>query len=334
MLKTMREGSAFFVKGVMAFVVITFVGTIFIVWGVKSAPGDLGRRGVVAVVGNQEITADEVRTALQKQMEYYKQLLGDKFDEKIFEALNIRQQVLEGLIRRALMLQYADRNGLAVSWATVDDTFRKLPAFQGPDGQYSKQRAEDILRANRMSYDRLRDDLRADLTVRNVQGLVQSAAKVSDAEARQQFDQMHRRLTVEAAELPAGEEGKKIADAITVAVGKGKSLAEAAKEVGKPLKTFGPFQATTPPKDIPDPDVFRQAADILQPGEMSPLVSGQKASYLLKLVAVQPPSQEEFEKEKATFEMQLLSAKRELVLADWLRELRRQGNVSIEGDAL
>jgi hypothetical protein len=50
MLKTMREGSAFFIKGVMVVVVLTFVGTIFVVWGVKSTPGELGRRGVIAVV--------------------------------------------------------------------------------------------------------------------------------------------------------------------------------------------------------------------------------------------------------------------------------------------
>ncbi len=334
MLKTMREGSAFFIKGVMGFVVLTFVGTIFVVWGVKSAPGDLGRRGIVAVVGSREITADEVRSALNKQMEYYKQLLGDKFDEKIFEAMNVRQQVLEGLIRRALILQYAENNGLMVGWAEVDDTFRRLPVFQGPDGQYSKQRAEDILKANRITYDRLRDDLRADLTVRNVQSLIQSAAKVSDGEARERFNQMNRQLTVEAAELPTGEDGKKLADTITVAVGKGKTLAEAAKEAGKPVKTLGPFAATAAPKDVADPDVVRQAADVLAPGEMSPLVTGQKASYLLKLVSAQPPSPEAFEKDKTTFEMQLLSAKREMVLSDWLRELRRQANVTIEGDAL
>jgi hypothetical protein len=334
MLKTMREGSAFFVKGVMLFVVITFVGTIFVVWGVKSAPGDLGRRGVVAVVGDREIMADEVREAVRRQEDYYKQLLGDKFDEKLLQALNVRQQVLEGLIRRALVLQYAEHNGLAVSWAEVDDTFREIPAFKGSDGQYSKQRAEDILRANRVSADRVREDLRADLTVRNVQSLVAGSVKVSEAEARQRFDQMRRQLTVEVAELPAGDDGKKIADAITVDVGKGKSLADAAKGAGKPVKTLGPFPVTAPPKDIPDPDVFRQAAAVLQPGEMSPLVSGQKASYLLKLVSVQPPTQEEFDKEKATFETQLLSAKREMVLSDWFRELRRQAKVTVEGDAL
>ena len=334
MLKTMREGSAFFIKGVMLFVVVTFVGTIFVVWGVKSAPGELGRRGVVAVVGNREIMADDVREAVRRQTEYYKQLLGDKFDEKMLEALNVRQQVLEGLIRRALVLEYAEHNGLQVSMSEVDDTFREIPAFKGPDGQYSKQRAEEILRVNRVSPDRVREDLRTDLTVRKVQGLVQSSVKVSEAEARQRFDQMRRQLTLQVAELPAGDEGKKVADAITVAVGKGKSLEEAAKEAGKPVKTLGPFPATSPPQGIPDPEAFRQAASGLQPNEMSPLVTGEKASYLLKMVAVQPPSQEEFDKNKAAFQAQLLGAKREMVLADWFRELRRQGKVTVEGDAL
>ena len=41
MLKKMREGSAYFIKGVMLVVAITFIGTIFVVWGVKSTPGDL-----------------------------------------------------------------------------------------------------------------------------------------------------------------------------------------------------------------------------------------------------------------------------------------------------
>ncbi len=334
MLKTMREGSAFFIKGVMLFVVITVSGTIFVVWGVKSAPGDLGRRGIVAVVGDREITADQVREAVRRQEEYYKQLLGDKFDEKLFQALNLRQQVVDSLIRRALVLQYAERNRLEASWAEVDDAFREIPAFKDPDGHYSSKRAEELLRANRMSADRVREDLRADLTVRNVQTLLMGSVKVSDAEARQRFDQMRRQLTVEVAELPAGDDGKKIADAITVEVGKGKSLEDAAKAAGKPVKTLGPFPVTAPPKDIPDPDVFRQAAAVLQPGEMSPLVSGQKASYLLKLVRVQPPSQEEFDKDKSTFETQLLSAKREMVLTDWFRELRRQAKVTVEGDAL
>src|SRR5574342_647155 len=115
MLKTMREGSAYFVKGVMLAVVAAFIGTIFVVWGVKSTPGDLARRGIVATVADTAISTDDYQQALRRQLDMYKQLLGDKVDAKMLESMNIKQQVLNGLIRRILVRQYADRTGIDIS---------------------------------------------------------------------------------------------------------------------------------------------------------------------------------------------------------------------------
>jgi len=89
MLKRMREGSAYFIKGVMLVVVIAFVGTIFVVWGVKSTPGDLARRGVVATVAGTDIMAQDYHQALRQQIEMYKQLFGDRFDQKMVDSLNL-----------------------------------------------------------------------------------------------------------------------------------------------------------------------------------------------------------------------------------------------------
>ena len=333
MLKTMREGSAFFIKGVMLLVVVTFIGTIFVVWGVKSTPGELGRRGVVAVVGNTEILADDYQQVYRRQVEMYKQLFGDKFDEKLIESMNLKQQVLDRMIQRALVLQYADKNNLAVGSEELVAEIQRIPAFGGQDG-FNRQRYLDILKANRLTPDRFEAEMRRDLTERKVEGLIRDSVKVSDAEALEVFQQVKRELTVEVAQLPAGEEGKKLADAITVAVGKGKTLAAAGQEAGVPVKVYGPFPAMVPPKEIPDPEAFRQAASVLRSGEMSPLVTGQKASYLLRLVSQKDPSTEEFTKEKPTFQMQVLLGKREAVLADWIRELRQTAKVVVEPDSL
>ena len=69
MLKRMREGSAYFIKGVMLLVVLAFVGTIFVVWGVQSTPGNLGRRCVVASVSGTEISVDDYQQVLRQQIE-------------------------------------------------------------------------------------------------------------------------------------------------------------------------------------------------------------------------------------------------------------------------
>jgi hypothetical protein len=331
MLKTMREGSAFFIKGVMVFVVVTFVGTIFMVWGVKSTPGELGRRGVIAVVGNTEIMAPDYQDALRRQVEMYKQLFGDKLDEKMLEAMNLKQQVLERLIRRALVLQYAERMGLEVGADELVAEIQRIPAFAGKDG-FNRQRYLDVLRANRLSPERFEAEMRRDLTERKVEGLVRDSVKVSTAEARDVFMRVRRQLTVEVAQFPASDEGKKQAETVTLAVGKGKTLPAAGQAAGVAVKTYGPFPVATPPKEIPDPDAFRQAVNFLKPGEMSPLVTGEKALYLLRLVSETTPPAEEFEKDKAAFEMQLLLTKREAVLGDWIRQLRQTAKVTVEAD--
>jgi peptidyl-prolyl cis-trans isomerase D len=177
----MREGSAFFIKASCCS--LTFVGTIFVVW--ESNPRqELGRRGVIAVVGNSEIMADDYQQAMRRQVEMYKQVFGDKLDDKLLESLNLKQQVLDRLIRRALVLQYAERMSLEASPDEMIAEIQRIPAFAGKDG-FNRQRYLDVLRANRLSPERFETELRRDLTERKIEGLVRDSVKVSEAEARE-----------------------------------------------------------------------------------------------------------------------------------------------------
>jgi parvulin-like peptidyl-prolyl isomerase len=333
MLKTMREGSAYFIKGVMLAVVVAFVGTIFVVWGVKSTPGDLARRGIVATVADTPISTDDYQQALRRQLDMYKQLLGDKADPKLLESMNIKQQVLNSLIRRILVRQYADRTGIGISTAELREEIERIPAFGGKDG-FSKQRYLDVLRANRLAPDRFEADMREDLLIRKAESLIRDTVKVSDAEVRDVFQRLRRQIVVEVVQLPAGDEGKKLADLITLAIGKGKSLAVASQENGVTAKQLGPFPISAPDKDIPDPPAFRQAVSLLKPGETSPLVTGQKASYLIRLVKQVDAPEDDYEKEKASFRTQVLATKRESVFNDWLQQLRQTAKVTIDQDSL
>jgi len=335
MLKRMREGSAYFIKGVMLLVVMAFIGTIFVVWGVKSTPGELGRRGVVATVSGADISLDDYQQALRQQMEMYKQLFGDKIDPKVLESLDVKRQVVEQLIRRVLILQYADRVGINVSAEELADEIRRMPVFAGRDG-FSRQRYLDVLRANRLTPERFEADLRRGMIERRVEVLIRGAVKLSEAEAKDMYRQINRQVTVEMVQLPVGEDGKKLADKITVGIGQGKSLAEASRDANVAAKMYGPFPLDALPKDIPDPEAFRQGVRLLKPGETSPLVTGQKASYLIRLVSQQDPPDAAYDnnKDKQAFFAQLLLQKRAAVFADWLLELRRMAKVTVDQDSL
>jgi len=333
MLKRMREGGAYFIKGVMLIVVLTFIATIFVVWGVQSTPGDLVRRGIVASVAGAEISTEDYQRALRDQIETFRRIFKDKFDEKTLDALNTKEQVLEQMIRRILVLQYADRHGIAVTPEELREEIQRFPAFGGKEG-FTRQRYLQVLQVNRLTPERFEADLRRELLERKVDALIRGAVRVSDEEVREGFRQLNRRLTVEVAQLPAGDEGKKLADKITVAIGQGKSLADAAKEAGVTTKTYGPFPAMSPPGEIQDPGPFRQAVSVLKPGESSPLVVGQKASYLVRLVKQEDPPQEEFDKDKAVFQDQMLLQKRAQVFADWLHELRAATKITVNREIL
>jgi parvulin-like peptidyl-prolyl isomerase len=333
MLKKMREGSAYFIKGVMLVVAITFIGTIFVVWGVKSTPGDLARRGVVATVAGTDITVEDYQLALRQQIQAYRQIFGNKLDEKLLESLNLKQQVVEQLIRRRLVLQYAERIGVTVSTEELADEIRRMPAFGGKES-FNRQRYLDILKANRLTPERFEADIRRAMTEWKMEALIRGAVKVSEAEAREAFRQIHRQVTVEVVNLPPGEEGRKLADKVTLALGQGRSFAEAGRGAGAPVKSFGPFPLDAPPKEVPDPEAFRQAVSLLRPGEVSPLVTGQKASYLIQLVRQQDPAQAEFEKEKETFRARMLLQKRTTVFSDWLSQLRQAAKVSVDQESL
>ena len=333
MLKKMREGSAYFIKGVMLVVAITFIGTIFVVWGVKSTPGDLAQRGVVATVAGTDITVEDYQLALRQQMQAYRQIFGDKLDEKLLESLNLKQQVVEQLIRRLLVLQYAERIGVGVSTEELAEEIRRMPAFGGTES-FSRQRYLDILKANRLTPERFEAEIRRAMTEWKMEALIRGAIKVSEAEAREAFRQIHRQVTVEVVNLPPGEEGRKLADKVTLALGQGKSFAEAGRGAGAPAKPFGPFPLDAPPKEIPDPEAFRQAVGLLRPGETSPFVTGQRASYLIHLLGQQDPAEAEFEKQKETFRARLLLQKRATVFSDWLYLLRQTAKVTVDQDNL
>jgi parvulin-like peptidyl-prolyl isomerase len=284
-------------------------------------------------VAGTEISIDAYQRELRQQIEVYKRLFGDQVDQKMLESLDLKRLVVEKLIRQVLILQYAERTGIGVSAGELADEIRRIPAFAGKDG-FSRQRYLDILRANGLTPERFEAEMHESMTERKVEHLVRQAAKLSEAEAKEVFRQIHRQVTVNVVQLPAGEEGKKLADKITVAFGQGNSLAAAARESNVTAKSYGPFPLDALPKDIPDPEAFRQGVSLLKPGETSPLVTGQKASYLIRLVSQQDPSEAEYEKDKEAFRGQLLVQKRAAVFTDWLSELRRTAKVTLDQDSL
>ena len=87
-------------------VIFALIGTTFFVWGFRSTSGGLGP-DTIATVEGEKVPYTEYQQAYQRQYQQYQQAMGDKFDEKILERLNLKTQIIESLIARLYQCQQA-----------------------------------------------------------------------------------------------------------------------------------------------------------------------------------------------------------------------------------
>lgn len=103
-----------------------------------------GGKDIAAKVNGTEILQPQVDELAERQRQQM-QAQGMKFDDINISA--IRQEVLNGLITRELLVQQAKKDGYLVSDHEVYRLLREVPAFQ-EDGKFSQQRYEMVLRQN------------------------------------------------------------------------------------------------------------------------------------------------------------------------------------------
>jgi peptidyl-prolyl cis-trans isomerase D len=148
----------------------------FVLVGVSSYQdrGDAGAS--VASVDGKKITQQEWEAAQRKQIDQYRQMLGDKFDQKMFDTPEAKQAILENLVAERAVSSEVARNNLTVSDATLQKTILDIQAFRKPDGSFDMDQYKAALAAQGMTPQMFDARMRHDLAVQQLAGSVQSTA--------------------------------------------------------------------------------------------------------------------------------------------------------------
>jgi parvulin-like peptidyl-prolyl isomerase len=316
---------------------IVSVGLLaYLGWGYFGDGGGGGRRVgggfVVATVGPEQISYDQFSREYARQMDTYRRMLGEKFDEKLLEALRLKEQVLDRLVVHRVLLQRAKALGLSVTPEEVAAEIRAMPAF-GQTG-FTKATYLLLLRQNNTTPEEFEAAFAGDLLIRKMEDLVKAGVKVSDPEVRDLFNAERQTLTVDYVELTDQTKAKELADKITVAVSEGKDFKAAAQAAGLAIHTVSVTGTSGSLEGVKEPAALRQAAATLKPGQMSSLVQAPGAAYLLRVVDKKLPSDADFEKERVSFRRLALGQKREVMFQEWVREVRREAKVWVDREAL
>lgn len=158
----------FFRRGVMAkaalgILFLTLVAMVITGFG-TGGMGGLGGLGgglsstTIAKVGGQEITSEELKDNVQRQLERMRQQQPE-IDMAQFVRQGGVEEVLEQMISAAAATDFAGKVGITASKKAVDAQIAAIPAFQNAAGKFDQNVFLGALQRERISEDQLRKDI-------------------------------------------------------------------------------------------------------------------------------------------------------------------------------
>ena len=160
----------------MQFILLLIIFPSFAFLGIESYLRMSDKEPPVAKVAGQNITQREWDAAQARQIERFKQVFGEQFNQIMFDSPEARQGVLENLLAQRAMSSHVVENNLTVSNDTLRNTIAEIPGLKNPDGQFDKQRYQQLLAAQGLTPEKFEAGLRHDLAVQQINAVVQGTA--------------------------------------------------------------------------------------------------------------------------------------------------------------
>jgi len=176
-----KHATSWMLKGLLLLVAVTFIS-----WGGYSFFRK-EKYNYAAKVDGIPIHVRDYQETLQGVLKRYRDAMGPAFTDKMIEELRIKENVLEELISRALILQEGKRLGLHISDGELRMAIESIPTFQ-LNGQFDSHLYERFLRLNRMVAEDFEQMQRENLIYNKVVNLIRlNGAKVSEQETLETY---------------------------------------------------------------------------------------------------------------------------------------------------
>jgi peptidyl-prolyl cis-trans isomerase D len=196
MLGIMRKyKESIVIKIVFIVIVLSFIGTIFLVWG-KGSDGAGSTMGFAAKVDSSKIGLEEYQQSYYRLRGIYEQIYQKSLTPEMEKQLGIKKAALDNLIEALLVRKAAKKMGLSVSKDEVSTAIAAIPAFQ-KNGAFDFQQYQQTLRGNRMTPADFENAQENELLIKKARKTVQDKVTVSDADAEAYFHKKNDRLELD-----------------------------------------------------------------------------------------------------------------------------------------
>jgi peptidyl-prolyl cis-trans isomerase D len=139
MLQTIRDRA----QGWIAWVIVILISIPFALWGIQSYL-EVGGDVVVAKVNGVEIREQDFQRRVQQARIQLRERMGASYDATQVDDRRLRNEVLDDMIREALLMDVSERLGFRVSDQELRAQIQSEPAFQR-EGHFDKTVYEQTL---------------------------------------------------------------------------------------------------------------------------------------------------------------------------------------------
>ena len=189
MLRFMRENAgSWIIKILLAVVVI-----VFIFLGLN--PGDPKNQNVAAVVNKKVIPMEEYRNTYNNVIQRYKSQFGDGLNDELIKMLRIKENTLESLIDRELILQESAKLGMKATDEELKNFISSSTYFQ-ENGQFSPSLYANYFKYTNQRPENFEEAQRNELQMRKFQRLIGHTAPVTESEIREWFNREKSEVSI------------------------------------------------------------------------------------------------------------------------------------------
>lgn len=166
--------------------------------------------GTIAKIDGQPVTQQEYENALRRQLEQYRQRLGQQFDQKLFDTPEFRQSVLDNLIAQKAVTSEVVRGHFTVSDTALQkailESIQDIPGMIKPDGQVDVERYRSLLAStNGLTPEGYQESVRRDMAIQQLAGGVQGTAIAPRTVAKMVSDMTEQERDVQELVLPLSD---------------------------------------------------------------------------------------------------------------------------------
>lgn len=191
-----KQKESIVIKLVFVVIVLSFIGTIFLVWGKGSDGVGGGSGGYAAKVNGSKITLEQYQSAYQRIRNMYQQIYGQSIPAEMEKMLGLKKVALDGLIDNTLVAREAKSLGIKVSKEEVSSSIEAMPMFQ-KDGKFSFDQYQQILKSNRLTAKDFEAGQEAELLLKKTRQSIKDKAVVTDEDALAHFKKENDKIDLE-----------------------------------------------------------------------------------------------------------------------------------------